>query len=101
MSNNNSERFPVWYEPIKECAQTGARLGIVHTPHGSFETPCFMPVGTQATVKGLSPEEVKSTGAGIMLSNTYHSLDAAGQQNREGRRRAAPVHELGPCDSDR
>ncbi|MHB8963195.1 MAG: tRNA guanosine(34) transglycosylase Tgt [Saccharofermentanales bacterium] len=72
MTNKNKEKFPVWYEPVKECAQTGARLGIVHTPHGSFETPCFMPVGTQATVKGLSPEEVKSTGAGIMLSNTYH-----------------------------
>ncbi|MHB1453550.1 MAG: tRNA guanosine(34) transglycosylase Tgt [Saccharofermentanales bacterium] len=72
MTNKNKEKFPVWYEPVKECAQTGARLGVVHTPHGSFETPCFMPVGTQATVKGLSPEEVKSTGAGIMLSNTYH-----------------------------
>ena len=72
MTNDNSARYPVWYEPIKECAQTGARLGIVHTPHGNFETPCFMPVGTQATVKGLSPEEVQSTGAGIMLSNTYH-----------------------------
>ncbi len=63
---------PVWYEAVKVCRQTGARLGIVHTPHSSFETPCFMPVGTQATVKGLSPEEIKSTGAGIILSNTYH-----------------------------
>ncbi len=72
MTDCKAGRFPVWYEPVKECAQTGARLGILHTPHGSFETPCFMPVGTQATVKGLSPEEVKSTGAGILLSNTYH-----------------------------
>lgn len=60
------------YELIKTDKQTGARLGIVHTPHGSFETPAFMPVGTQATVKTMSPEEVKEMGAGIVLSNTYH-----------------------------
>lgn len=60
------------YEHIKTCKQTGARLGIVHTPHGSFETPAFMPVGTQATVKTMSPEELKAMGAGIILSNTYH-----------------------------
>lgn len=65
-------KFPVWYEHIHTCKQTGARLGRVHTPHGTFDTPAFMPVGTQASVKGLSPEEVAGTGAGIMLSNTYH-----------------------------
>lgn len=62
----------ITYEHIKTCKQTGARLGIVHTPHGSFETPAFMPVGTQATVKTQSPEELKQMGAGIILSNTYH-----------------------------
>ncbi|REB07196.1 tRNA guanosine(34) transglycosylase Tgt [Sporosarcina sp. BI001-red] len=62
----------VTYEHIKTCKQTGARLGIVHTPHGSFETPAFMPVGTMATVKTMSPEELKEIGAGIILSNTYH-----------------------------
>lgn len=62
----------ITYEHIKICKQTGARLGIVHTPHGSFETPAFMPVGTQATVKTMSPEELKDVGAGIILSNTYH-----------------------------
>ncbi|MFC3211807.1 tRNA guanosine(34) transglycosylase Tgt [Planomicrobium okeanokoites] len=62
----------VRYEHIKTCKQTGARLGIVHTPHGSFETPAFMPVGTQATVKTMSPEELKAMNAGIILSNTYH-----------------------------
>lgn len=62
----------VTYEFIKSCKQTGARLGRVHTPHGSFDTPCFMPVGTQASVKTMSPEEVKAMGAGIILSNTYH-----------------------------
>lgn len=60
------------YEHIKTCKQTGARLGIVHTPHGSFETPTFMPVGTLATVKTMSPEDLKQMGAGIILSNTYH-----------------------------
>lgn len=60
------------YELIKKCKQTGARLGRVHTPHGSFDTPVFMPVGTQATVKGMSPAELKEVDAHIVLSNTYH-----------------------------
>ncbi len=60
------------YELIKKCKQTGARLGRVHTPHGSFDTPAFMPVGTQATVKGMSPDELKEIEAQIILSNTYH-----------------------------
>jgi queuine tRNA-ribosyltransferase len=62
----------VTYEFIKECKQTGARLGRVHTPHGIIETPAFMPVGTQATVKTMSPEELKTMDAQIILSNTYH-----------------------------
>lgn len=52
--------------------KTGARYGILHTPHGDVEVPMFMPVGTLATVKTLSPEEVKSLGAGVILANTYH-----------------------------
>nr|MDD6335155.1 tRNA guanosine(34) transglycosylase Tgt [bacterium] len=60
-----------WRE-IKRCAQTGARLGELITPHGTYETPMFMPVGTQATVKSLSPEELHAIGAGVVLSNTYH-----------------------------
>jgi queuine tRNA-ribosyltransferase len=68
----NYKMVAIRYEHIKTCKQTGARLGIVHTPHGSFETPTFMPVGTQATVKTMSPEELKAIGAGIILSNTYH-----------------------------
>ncbi|QUF64163.1 tRNA guanosine(34) transglycosylase Tgt [Bacillus atrophaeus] len=63
---------PIRYEFIKECKQTGARLGRVHTPHGSFDTPVFMPVGTLATVKTMSPDELKAMDAGIILSNTYH-----------------------------
>lgn len=62
----------VTYEPIKICKQSGARLGLLHTPHGTFETPMFMPVGTLATVKTMSPEELKEIGAGVILSNTYH-----------------------------
>ena len=60
------------YELIKECKQTGARLGRLHTPHGIIETPIFMPVGTQATVKAMTPEELKDMQAQIILSNTYH-----------------------------
>ena len=52
--------------------QTNARVGILETPHGVIETPEFMPVGTQATVKALSNEEVKYCGAQIILGNTYH-----------------------------
>lgn len=62
----------VTYELIHVCKQSGARLGRVHTPHGSFDTPAFMPVGTQASVKGMSPDELKDVKAGIILGNTYH-----------------------------
>lgn len=62
----------VQYELIKECSRTGARLGKLHTPHGVFNTPMFMPVGTQASVKTLSPEELYEMGAQVILSNTYH-----------------------------
>ncbi len=60
------------FEIIKECPNTHARAGILHTPHGDIETPIFMPVGTQATVKGLKPEDLNELGAQIILSNTYH-----------------------------
>jgi len=62
----------ITYEHIKTCKQSGARLGRVHTPHGVIDTPTFMPVGTQATVKTMSPEELKQMDAHIILSNTYH-----------------------------
>ena len=61
------------YELIHECKQTGARRGRIHTPHGTIETPVFMPVGTQATVKSMTPEELKEeVKAQIILANTYH-----------------------------
>ena len=62
----------ITYELIKQGPHTGARAGRIHTPHGSFDTPIFMPVGTQASVKTLAPEELKEMGAGIILSNNYH-----------------------------
>ena len=60
------------YKLLKKDSRSMARLGTVETPHSTFETPCFMPVGTQATVKTMSKEEIEATGAGIILSNTYH-----------------------------
>ena len=63
---------PVTFEVTHVCAQSGARTGILHTPHGDVETPMFMPVGTQATVKFISPEELYDMHAGVVLANTYH-----------------------------
>lgn len=60
------------YEVIKQDSKYGARAGILHTPHGDIETPIYMPVGTQATVKGVLPRDLKEAGAEIILSNTYH-----------------------------
>ena len=62
----------ITFELIHKDKLTGARAGILHTPHGKFLTPLFMPVGTQATVKTLSPHEVQNLGAGVILANTYH-----------------------------
>lgn len=60
------------YRLIKKEKHTGARLGEIITPHGTFPTPMFMPVGTLATVKSIAPEELEEMGASIILSNTYH-----------------------------
>lgn len=60
------------FELIKEDGKSKARLGRLSTPHGVIKTPVFMPVGTAATVKAMKPENVKSLGADIILSNTYH-----------------------------
>lgn len=62
-----------FYLEIKHVDKnTKARYATLHTPHGDVELPMFMPVGTLATVKSLSPEEIKSLGAGVILANTYH-----------------------------
>lgn len=62
----------VRYELLATCPHTGARRGRLHTPHGTVETPCFMPVGTAGTVKTLSWEEVETLGFSLVLGNTYH-----------------------------
>lgn len=62
----------VTFELIKTSQNTKARRGRITTPHGIIETPVFMPVGTQATVKAMKPEDLKELGAQIILSNTYH-----------------------------
>ena len=63
---------PVTFELLHTCKQSGARLGVVHTPHGDIPTPIYMPVGTQATVKAMTPREMEEIKAKIILSNTYH-----------------------------
>lgn len=60
------------FEVLKKAENSRARLGLLQTPHGTIETPVFMPVGTQATVKTMTPEELEQIGAKIILGNTYH-----------------------------
>ena len=60
------------FELQKTDPETGARAGVLHTPHGDILTPVYMPVGTQATVKGMLPKDLKEAGSSIILSNTYH-----------------------------
>lgn len=62
----------ITYELKHICKQTGARYGILHTPHGAVETPMFMPVGTLASVKGIAPEYLTEMNSGVILANTYH-----------------------------
>ncbi|MGK2945711.1 MAG: tRNA guanosine(34) transglycosylase Tgt [Desulfuromonadales bacterium] len=63
---------PVEFGLLNECPDTQARRGTLHTRRGVIETPAFMPVGTQGTVKGMLPEQLKEIGAQIILGNTYH-----------------------------
>lgn len=79
------------YELIKECKQSGARLGRLHTPRGVINTPIFMPVGTAATVKAMTPEELKEMNAEIILSNTYHLYLRPGHELIE---RAGGLHKF-------
>ena len=73
--------WPIKYELIKKDAKTGARRGRIYTPHGIIETPVFMPVGTQATVKAMTPDELKEMiDAKIILGNTYHLFIRPGDE---------------------
>ncbi len=65
---------PLRFDIIDRCGETQARVGRVETAHGGFDTPAFMPVGTRGTVKGLTPEQIRSTGSEIILNNAYHLL---------------------------
>ena len=76
MRDNAHENFS--YELVHECKQTGARAGILNTPHGAILTPIFMPVGTNSAVKTLTADQIVDTGAQIMLSNSYHLYLRAG-----------------------
>ena len=71
-SNKNLHKGPMTFDLLKECSETRARRGTIHTRRGAIETPAFMPVGTQGTVKGMMPEQLKEIGSQIILGNTYH-----------------------------
>lgn len=71
----------VTFEVQARCTKTGARAGLLHTAHGTIETPIFMPVGTHATVKGLTPRDLEhELNASIILANTYHLFLRPGHQ---------------------
>src|SRR3954465_12791837 len=63
---------PVRFETLVNDCGTSARRGRLHTPHGTIETPTFMPVGTVASVKTVGSEDLEAMGYGLILSNTYH-----------------------------
>src|SRR5438876_1941156 len=70
---------PLKFDLLKTDSSSRARLGKVTTRHGSFDTPAFMPVGTQGTIKGVLPDHVAATGAQIILANTYHLMLRPGE----------------------
>jgi queuine tRNA-ribosyltransferase len=76
---------PIDFKVVKRDAGSAARMGVLKTGHGTIETPIFMPVGTQATVKAMTPEELREIGATIILSNTYHLYIRPGHELIERR----------------
>ncbi len=92
----------VTYELLHIDKNSGARRGIVHTPHGDIQTPVFMPVGTQATVKSMTPEELKNeVGAQIILSNTYHLYLRPRARISKRSRWTSQLYEMGQTYSNR
>src|ERR1700722_9807251 len=71
---------PLQYEKLAGGSSSHARLGRVTTRHGSFDTPTFMPVGTQGSIKGILPDHVAASGARIILANTYHLMLRPGEK---------------------
>jgi queuine tRNA-ribosyltransferase len=90
------------FEIQATCAETGARAGVLHTAHGTIETPVFMPVGTQGTVKALTPRHLEQElDAKIILANTYHLFLRPGHERVE---RLGGLHKFmawSRADSDR
>lgn len=76
----NGEEKYFSYKLVHKCAQTGARAGVLETPHGIIETPVFMPVGTNSAVKTLTTDQIYDTGAQIILANSYHLYLRAGTE---------------------
>jgi queuine tRNA-ribosyltransferase len=74
------DNYPVRYQLLAQDSSSKARRGRIETPHGVFDTPAFMPVGTQGTIKGLLPSDVAATGAQCILANTYHLMLRPGEQ---------------------
>ena len=92
----------ITYELLHVDKNSGARRGVIHTPHGDIQTPIFMPVGTQATVKAMTPEELKDDNAQIILANTYHLHFRPGEKLvkeagglHKFMRRSSQIYELG------
>ncbi len=80
MTPEKQSKSPGTFEVLKEDRHTGARLGRLWTAHGAIDTPVFMPVGTQATVKSLEPRDLDAAGASIILGNTYHLMLRPGME---------------------
>jgi queuine tRNA-ribosyltransferase len=77
---SDSTQKPILYEKLAPDAHSSARLGRVTTRHGTFDTPAFMPVGTQGSIKGITPDHVAASGAQIILANTYHLMLRPGEK---------------------
>ena len=72
--------LPAMFSLLQTDGQTRARRGVLHTAHGEIQTPVFMPVGTQGTVKAMTPDELREVGAGLILGNTYHLFVRPGME---------------------
>ena len=72
--------MPLQFNINHESKEHAGRTGTIATPHGSFQTPAFMPVGTRGSIKGLTPEQVHATGSKIILNNAYHLMLRPGDE---------------------
>ncbi len=71
---------PLRFTIHNRCSTTHARVGVIETPHGTFDTPAFMPVGTRGTIKGILPDQIRDTGSQILLNNAYHLMLRPGDE---------------------